>query len=240
MIATLLLLLVGGIALAQAVSDPKQVTLRWLRLGGLTNIALLAVAATLAVQSGAGVADAFWMVVIAAVAQLLTVQLGMHVPQRVCAVATFVCVAIAAEAHDPITAALSAGVLGGFLMTMLLGHAYLTAGNEMTQAPFARLVKVMLALLVVRAVVSGVLGAWPYFDKPADDFGKPQTWNMMMIAARYGVGIVVPMVFTFMTLDCVKRMANQSATGILYVAGVLVILGEGAALVLFDATGFAF
>jgi hypothetical protein len=61
-----------------------------------------------------------------------------------------------------------------------------------------------------------------------------------MITARYLVGIVVPGVFTYMIHDCVKRRANQSATGILYVAGVLVIIGEGAALALQSATGLWF
>ena len=45
----------------------------------------------------------------------------------------------------------------------------------------------------------------------------------------YAVGLIVPAVFTYMTYDCVRRRANQSATGILYVATVLVIVGEGIA-----------
>jgi hypothetical protein len=40
--------------------------------------------------------------------------------------------------------------------------------------------------------------------------------------------------------DCVRRRANQSATGILYVALIMVILGEGTALALLGATGFVF
>lgn len=34
MAVVMLMLIVGGIGLTQAVSDPNQVTLRWLRLGG--------------------------------------------------------------------------------------------------------------------------------------------------------------------------------------------------------------
>ena len=43
MIAVTLLMIVGGIGLSQAVSDPHQVTLRWLRLGGIIALSLLGV-----------------------------------------------------------------------------------------------------------------------------------------------------------------------------------------------------
>ena len=67
-----------------------------------------------------------------------------------------------------------------------------------------------------------------------------QVWTVTMIIARYAVGLIVPGVFTYMVYDCVRRAANQSATGILYVTLVLVILGEGANLALLDATGLFF
>lgn len=65
-------------------------------------------------------------------------------------------------------------------------------------------------------------------------------WDVVMMTGRFLMGIVVPAVFTWMTLDCVNRRANQSATGILYVACVLVVLGEGMALALWRSTGLMF
>ena len=50
----------------------------------------------------------------------------------------------------------------------------------------------------------------------------------------------MPAVFVYMIHDCVKRRANQSATGILYVATVLVVLGEGMAMALLGSTGHMF
>lgn len=279
MIAVFLLMLVGGIGLSQAVSDPKQVTLRWLRLGGIIALALLAVIATIIALSPRDPdLDALWMVggglTFAAVAvQLLAVQKGWRTPQRIAACGTFAAVAgavfflittmawgwqeagatpdgyVATPALQsflpyslvlPIGAA--AGLLGGFLMTMLLGHAYLTAGGEMTQAPFLRLVKMLAILLVLRAVASVAFGLWPYLSAEADPSINPfeATWNTVMLVARYLVGLIVPAVFTYMTWDCVRRRANQSATGILYVAGVLIIVGEGTALALLRATGLVF
>ena len=254
---------VSGIALTQGLSDPREVTLRWLRLGGLVALGLLSVGLAGAWVAG-GLADrlplaALGLAGAACTVQLMATQLGHRRAQRVaawvlCLVAgggaTLVLRSLAhgVEGAEPTpgpglvalgaTLLTSSGLLGGFLMTMLLGHAYLTAGGEMTQRPFLRLVAALGALLALRAVLSVAVGAWPYFAAEESRVGA--MWNLVMMTARYGAGLVVPGVFTAMTLDCVRRRSNQSATGILYVAGVLVILGEGAALALLHATGLAF
>lgn len=247
MVTIFLVLMIGGIGLTQAASDPQQVTLRWLRLGGLITIALLAVAATVQAMTDVLVAPlglGMLFIGVAASGQLLTVQLARRQVQRIFALLVFVasCAAAATQHIPPLLTAPSAGLLGGFLMTMLLGHAYLTAGNEMTQRPFLRLVVLLAALLTLRAVSSVVFGLLPYLQQSEASFGGSlvRMWDMVTITARYLVGLAVPAVFTYMTYDCVKRRANQSATGILYVAGVLIIVGEGAALALLRATGNLF
>ena len=265
MIATMLLLLTAGIGLTQAISDPFAVTLRWLRLGGVIAVTLLVVAVAAVVstdgwtQTGAiaGIASP----AVAFLVQLMAVQLGYRRQQRIAAALGFILATISATVssaymisrHIPesavmpvpvatwisllITVAISGGLLGGFLMTMLLGHAYLTAGNEMTQAPFRRLVLMLAVLLVLRAVTSVALGLVPWIG--SEKIGS-QLWMMMIIIARFAVGLLVTIIFTWMTYDCVKRRANQSATGILYVAGVLIIIGEWSALSLLDSTGLLF
>ena len=62
----------------------------------------------------------------------------------------------------------------------------------------------------------------------------------LLILTRFLVGLAVPAVFVYMAHDCIKRRATQSATGILYVAGVLVFIGEITALYLVKATGLPF
>ena len=54
------------------------------------------------------------------------------------------------------------------------------------------------------------------------------------------VGLGVPAAFVYMAHDCIRRRSTQSATGILYVAGVLVFLGEMVALYLVRETGLPF
>ncbi len=273
MLSVFLLTIVGGIGFAQAVSDPYQVTLRWLRLGGLIAAGLLAVSAyAVFSHDGLRLADVALLLIapaILVVGQLIAVQCGKRVVQRVAAAACWVVCFVGAfsglmdegllaTAHDHVAeavgwpvanqmvglaaaAAASASLLGGLLMTMLLGHAYLTAGGEMTQAPFRRLVLVLAALLVVRAALAVGFGAWPYFFGSSDQIVHAhQSWATMMIASRFAVGLIVPGVFIYMIDECVRRRANQSATGILYVATVLVWIGEGIGWSLLGTTGLVF
>ena len=59
----------------------------------------------------------------------------------------------------------------------------------------------------------------------------------LIIATRWFVGLLVPLIFIYMAHDCIRRRATQSATGILYVCGVLVFIGEICGLNLLRETG---
>ena len=266
MIAVLLLMIVAGIGLAQAVSDPYAVSLRWLRLGGIIAVTLGAVAMTATIITGvqdrrlpaARVFDGaliVFIVLLPFIVQLVTVQLGQRKVQRIAAGAGYLLLggvawgALAAMRHVDASslpptdwkllapAYLTSGLLGGCLMAMLLGHAYLTAGGEMTQAPFRRLVIMLGILLALRAATSLVFGLVPYLARPPQG---ANLWPLVMITARYAVGLFVTGIFTWMAYDCVKRRANQSATGILYVTTVLIFIGEWSALSLYESTGLVF
>jgi hypothetical protein len=62
----------------------------------------------------------------------------------------------------------------------------------------------------------------------------------ILVLTRWLVGLAVPAVFIYMAWDCIRRRATQSATGILYVAGVLVFIGELVALYLLRETALPF
>ncbi len=122
------------------------------------------------------------------------------------------------------------------LMTMLLGHAYLTA-SDLTMAPFRRMNGTLAWCMIVRAVIA-VGGTMIMVQiRPIDEFWL--RWGFS-IFVRWFVGLLVPGVFVFMAHDCIKRRSNQSATGILYVANVLIFIGEICALSLATATGLPF
>jgi len=260
----MLLMLVGGIGLTQAISDPKQVTLRWLRLGGMICLPLIVVAATVIITRDGLTQHLYWIaaVGVSALIQLTAAQLGQRALQRVAAGLTFLVCSIAVclfaiqtmlpqseQAAETVSnqialmlaTPLDCGLLGGFLMAMLLGHAYLTAGGEMTQAPFTRLILMLALLLVLRGAVSTIFGLWPFLTDEELLYGRPsRLWPTVMVTARYLVGLIVPAVFTYMIYDCVKRRANQSATGILYVTNLLVIVGQGVGLSLIESIGLVF
>jgi len=125
---------------------------------------------------------------------------------------------------------------GLILMDMLLGHAYLTA-SKMTMKPFARL-NAAVAVVAVLRLISSTVGI--YFLNALHPVRMLWGIHGLLMLTRWFVGLVVPFVFLYMAHDCIKRRATQSATGILYVCGVLIFIGEMIALPLVRDTGLPF
>jgi hypothetical protein len=121
------------------------------------------------------------------------------------------------------------------LMDMLLGHAYLTAA-KMTMAPLRRLNLALACVLALR-VFSGI-AALVLQSRYATELFWPRFG--LLVGTRWLVGLLVPAVFVYMAHDCIRRRSTQSATGILYVAGVLIFIGELVALYLTRETGLPF
>src|SRR4051812_22556537 len=102
---TFLILFAGGILLAAAIEDPRQVTLHWLRLAGLIALTLSCVSlffllsryytAKADVDLRHAQFAAFWGVMLLTVAQLGFVQSQWMRTQRFFAGAAFVCATIA-------------------------------------------------------------------------------------------------------------------------------------------------
>ena len=129
-----------------------------------------------------------------------------------------------------------AAMTGLALMDMLLGHAYLTA-SKMTISPFLRMNRWLAGSVAVRAicaiVIAMALQAWRPVSMLVGIYG-------LYIGTRWIVGLLVPAIFVYMAHDCIKRRSTQSATGILYVAGVLIFIGELVGLYLLKETGLPF
>jgi hypothetical protein len=262
---TFLILLAGGIILAAAISSPAQVTLNWLRLCGILALVMAALALFFYFTRDAHPAPlsprmrniqvGLLMATVALIlGQLAFVQVAWRRTQRVIAAAAFVIAVLAAtnllhEMMSPLgtatkyppklwamtiqsLAAAGIGAASGLaLMDMLLGHAYLTA-SKMTIAPFRRLNLWVAAMLIIRALLA-----------TAATIAMPrEVWmrDGLFILTRWLVGLLVPAVFIYMAHDCIKRRSTQSATGILYVAGVLIFVGEIVALYLVRSTGLPF
>jgi hypothetical protein len=248
---TFLILLAGGIMLAAAISDPKQVELRWLRLCGVIAITLSALSLFFWFRRDTTPRSlpqlmALCSVIILLLAQLTLVQIARPVIARWISVLGFIATIASAVLMTSDTARLrplacvfaSVGIgatSGIALMDMLLGHAYLTAA-KMTIAPFRRL-NLALALALFFSTACSAVAILLQQQNPIEQF-----WNRYAIylGTRWLVGLLLPAIFVYMAHDCIKRRSTQSATGILYVAGVLIFIGEIIALYLVRETGLPF
>ncbi|MGH7214573.1 MAG: hypothetical protein ACREIT_07410, partial [Tepidisphaeraceae bacterium] len=130
----------------------------------------------------------------------------------------------------------AAAMTGLALMDMLLGHAYLTA-SRMTMKPFRRLNLALALATALRAVMAVGVALALHRVRPVE-----MLWGVhgLYIGTRWFVGLLVPAAFVYMAHDCIRRRSTQSATGILYVAGVLIFIGEIVALSLVRDTGLPF
>jgi hypothetical protein len=247
---TFLILLAGGIMLAAAVPQPREVSVHWLRLAGILALAFAGLAIFFLVRRAEIRAMVLWTFVgagAAMLAQLAFVQVLALGTQRLLAMLAFfiavggaLVLTAGATIAKPQAAALllilaCAGVgatCGIALMDMLLGHAYLTAAR-MTIAPFRRL-NFALAVALGTRVVLNLVAVMLQSVRPIELF-----WPRfgLYVGTRWLVGLIVSMIFVYLAHDCIKRRSTQSATGILYVAGVLIFIGELLALYLVRETG---
>ena len=136
---------------------------------------------------------------------------------------------------------LSATVIGSVTLATMLGHAYLTA-TKMTIAPLRRLAGVFAGAMIARCLwvvfVAGGM-SWSLLSS-----GEPAAvalrGGVIMIFVRVAVGLLVPLIFSYMIWETVKLRATQSATGILYFTLVLAYVGELTGLYLIRETGIPF
>ncbi|MBI2923199.1 MAG: hypothetical protein HYY18_19255 [Planctomycetes bacterium] len=115
--------------------------------------------------------------------------------------------------------AASAAMLGAVLDTMVLGHWYLVK-KGMSFDYLNRMNGLFAGAVALRALV---LGAEALF---LTRVFEAATQDQLVFFLRVAVGVVGPAVLAWMTWKCIRIKSNQSATGILYVACVFVLIGE--------------
>ena len=111
-------------------------------------------------------------------------------------------------------------VLGLTMSAMLLGHWYLNSPG-MQIAPLKRLVLLLIAAVVVRALISGSgLAA----TMALGEAGNLHWWLFVLL--RWLSGVVGTLLVAIMTWKTLEIPNTQSATGILYVGVLATFLGE--------------
>lgn len=121
----------------------------------------------------------------------------------------------------------SAGVLGGMLTGMLLGHWYLTTPT-MSLKPLLWFNVAILVAAVLRLLAS----AWAIGVHGSAMDPTQQIW----LGMRWLGGIVTPIVTTLLVWRIMKHRNTQSATGVLFAGLILVFMGEMTAILLERAT----
>lgn len=122
-------------------------------------------------------------------------------------------------------------LLGAILTAMLVGHHYLVA-PAMSIKPLERTVQLIGWGLALRGAIA-LLGVWLVHlgklpEVSASTLGSGSPLFFMM---RWGIGFAGPVVAAILAWKTARIRSTQSATGILYVAMILVLFGELTALI---------
>ncbi len=239
-----------GLALAMAVTSPRQVASGFYRnhLYVLLGLNVLAAAAAWSDEAGR---FSVWIPLAAAIVSYVGAVLWLYEQPRLglLAIGAVSLLGLFGAWHetllpttvtiaerllfrlDPVSGGLTLGVT---MAAMLLGHWYLNAPG-MRLEPLRKLVLGMAAAIALRVVVSGVgLG----FTLARDAAALETSAFQAMLALRWLAGIVGSLVVAGMTWQTLKIPNTQSATGILYVGVITTFLGELTAQLLSQRTPF--
>jgi GNAT superfamily N-acetyltransferase len=122
----------------------------------------------------------------------------------------------------------AAGLLGAVLLAMILGHWYLVIPG-LSFVHLRRITLLLAAALLLRlAVVSwSIVAGWSFWESAWQlDATGFLLQHGFFLALRLLFGIAGPAVLLLLIWECVRIRSNTSATGILYVATAVVLIGE--------------
>ncbi len=126
----------------------------------------------------------------------------------------------------------AAAVLGTSMVAMTTGHWYLS-NAKLSFDILSRLCGLFVLSVAAKTVVSAI-----YAVSRFDEYRMLEDFWIMVFGVRAGAGEFLALILGLMSLSCARRRANQSATGILYVAVVFVLIGETISLYLTLARGW--
>ncbi len=245
-----------GIASAMALTSARQVTSGffrvhlWVLLGVQTLAALALLAAPPRLYPPWMHSGQFWLAVTAAALSYLGAVIWMYERSRwgkaaifavaacgLAGMALSVLLRVPGEAAWHLAGRITSGWLLGTVTTaMLLGHWYLNTPT-MKLEPLRRLIVLLAIAVVLRAVVSG---AGLAIELGMHASAPSASWNrwLLFVSLRWLAGVFGVGLLTGLTWQTLKIPNTQSATGILYAAVTLAMIGELMAQLLSSATHY--
>lgn len=141
-----------------------------------------------------------------------------------------------AVALGTLSAMATGAVAGSVGLAMVLGHWYLTV-PKLDVAHLARLNRVTVTSMVasLALLVVSCLAFTDVLNAARTPLLGP--WGLFYLGTRVTVGLLVPLVFAWMTAGSLKFKNTRSATGILYASTILVLIGTAASVSLQDSYG---
>jgi len=129
---------------------------------------------------------------------------------------------------------LSALVVGGATTAMLMGHSYLIS-PAMSISPLMRLLGAVGLSVIIRIALA-CHGLWGWSENQSAS--NLETEMLLWLPVRWILGLIAPLVLSWMAWETARIRSTQSATGILYVVVIVAFLGELTSLLLVEKTGF--
>jgi len=245
MIATVCLRLAAGLVGSTLVLDPVPIPPRFFRVQHLVALALTAVAAfflrdLIAGPGWAALGGAMALCFVGSIVWHVDRAPGGPVVNLLATGALLVCLVMldlmtenpGLENMGLADDLASAAMMGLATTSMLMGHSYLIA-PAMTMEPLLRLLAALGLALVVR-IAMACFGLWQWTEAHAGN--NLDTETVAWLVVRWLVGFVAPAVLGWLAWETARIRSTQSATGILYVVVILVLLGELTSLLLLEKT----
>lgn len=247
MAATFCLRLAAGLILTLPLLSPAQIPPRFYRVHFLTALGLLVVSGIFLAEQATAVT---WLILAAATIGCLLGSIVWHLDGAPGGKWAIYLVPIAVAAclvhggmiqRGPTDTAvriaddvLGALVVGSATTAMLMGHSYLIS-PAMTISPLMRLLAATTGSVVMRAGLA-CFGLWGWAStQPVSNL---ETELMLWLPVRWLLGLIAPLVLSWMAFETARIRSTQSATGILYVVVIVSFLGELTSQLLMEKTGF--
>lgn len=128
----------------------------------------------------------------------------------------------------PVSLILSAFLLGGVTVGMLIGHWYLIDTGQSIE-PFIRIFKFFVIALIAQALSFVVFPPLLYlFGSAATLSGMKKLWeeHLLLLSARLVVTQAGPLILSYMIWQTLKIPHTMAATGLFYIALLGVFVGE--------------
>ncbi len=133
--------------------------------------------------------------------------------------------------------ALATGTVAGSVgLAMVLGHWYLTV-PKLSIDHLRRLNRVTVGSMVASLLLLGLSCAVFRGQLGAAEMPLLGPWGLFYLGTRAAVGLLLPLLFAWMTADSLRYGNTRSATGILYASTVLVLIGAAVSMSLQDSYG---